>query len=143
MATPAEHCAAILIAETIGAASGDTWPIKIGRFVDKPDAQINLVDTPGRNPNPAYLLDFPTVMARVRDPKDDYATGYAKAKAVKDVLLGCPAQTMVGGDRIDGITMLSDLSLFGWDENSRPLFSINFQLYFEPATNANTNRVPL
>ena len=64
----------------------------------------------------------------------------AQAQAVKDALLGLPAQVVLG-DRIDGITMQGDIIPLGYDENKRPEFSLNFRSIVEPASG--TNRISL
>lgn len=138
MATPAGILAGILIAKNV-ASSSSSWPVKVGGLLEAPDAQVALFDTPGRSPNPKFLLDFPTAMAMIRGPKSDYAAGYAKAVQVKDALLGIDPYTHSDG-RIDGVTLLSDVAFLRNDDNMRPLFSINLQLIFEPVTNALTLR---
>jgi hypothetical protein len=141
MATPAGILAALLISKNV-ASSSSSWPVKVGGLAEAPDAQISLYDTPGRSPNPKFLLDFPTAMVMVRGPKSDYAAGYLKAVQVKDALLGIDPYDHTDG-RVDGITLLSDVSFLNNDDNGRPLFSINIQLIFEPVTNALTQRESL
>ncbi len=141
--SPAFDAAALCITAGVLAASGSTWPAKVGRLTTSPDAQAAFIDTPGQRPNPKYLLDFPTFQVLVRGAPDGYDTAYAKGKAIKDALLGMNATTLGTGDRWDGVTMLSDLAFLAYDETSRPLFSLNFRVILEPATNALTSRDPL
>jgi hypothetical protein len=139
----ASQAASILIAADVGYATGNTWPIKLGRFVDEPDAQIRITDTPGSTPNPKFLLDFATFQVAVRGPKDDYEAGWTKMRAAKDALLGIDPINMVGGDRWDGITGIGDINFLTWDDNSRPIFVGNYRVILEPATNALTHRESL
>lgn len=139
MSSPAEGAASLLTSAGI-ATSG--WEIKVGRLVDKPDKLIVMMDTPGQNPNPKWLLSYPFIQAIVRGPKDGYGAGWAKAKEVQDVLLGLEPQD-VNGDRWSGVTGVGDISFVRYDDNNRPLFSVNFRLLLEPATSPLTNREPL
>ena len=99
-------------------------------------------DTGGQEPNPKYLLDFPTCQIQIRGNVSGYLATWREAKAVKDLLLGIDAQD-INDDRIDGIIMNGDLSFIGRDETSRPLFTINFALFVEPQSVGNSNRVAL
>lgn len=148
MPSPAEGIAWYLNSKGIGSTTpgATTWPIKIGRLVETPDAMIALFDTGGFSPNTKWLLDFPTVQALVRSGKDSYQSGYAKALEIKDVLLGVEPQDVGStGQQVhwSGITMLSDLTFLKYDDNSRALFTVNFRLLVERPTNALTNRDPL
>lgn len=143
MASPAESAASILVTAGVVAASGATWPIFFGRLMATPDAQVSVQDTPGQNPNPRWLLDFPTISFIVRGPKDDYPTAAAKAKAIKDKLLGTNPIDLPGVGRWDGVTMLGDTNFLRYDENSRPLFSLNFRIILEPVAVSGDNREAL
>ena len=119
------------------------WQIEIGQFPDAPDKVIMLMDTGGIEPNPKWLLDFPTVQALVRGTVGGYLDTFREAKAVKDILLGIGAFTTTDGDRWDGIIQNGDLGSAGRDETMRPLFSVNFAVFLEPQLVANSNRLAL
>lgn len=131
--SPAYDAAQILINAGIVAASGNTWPVKLGRLMTSPDAQVAIVDTPGRAPNPKWLLDEPSLMVLIRGNIDGYAEAWAKGKAIKDKILGMDPVNLTTGDRWNGVLALSDLAFLAYDANSRPTFSINFRLIIEPA----------
>jgi len=116
---------------TFAASSG--WGIYIGFEPDSPDTVVTLYDTGSfEEPNPAYLLDFPTMQIRIRGAKNDYPGAFSKANAVKEALLGLPAQT-INGTRYDGVWMISDVSYIGV-EKERPIFTTNWRIAREPAT---------
>lgn len=118
------------------------WTTEIGVMPKTPDKVIMISDTGGPTPNPKWLLDFPTIQVMVRAGTNGYLIGWAEAKAVKDILLGCDSRN-VNDDRWVAVNIASDLAFIGRDENERPLFSINFQLIVEPQTNSDTNRAAL
>lgn len=121
-------------------AASSGWQIDIGMMPESPVKVININDTGGWDlPNPAWLLDYPSIQVLVRGEVNGYLDTWREAKAVKDLILGIDAQVL-NGDRFDGIIMSSDLAYIGRDEEQRPLFSMNFALFVEPQTNANTNR---
>lgn len=144
MSSPAAQAQSLLVTASIGVLGGavGSWPIFVGRLTTEPHAQIALYDAPGEAPNPKWLLDFPYFQAIIRGAVDDYGGAYLKAKAVKDALLGMDPQ-VVDGDRWDGVTGLGDVNFMRYDDSSRPLFTMNFRVILEPATNALTKREPL
>lgn len=143
MASVVEGIRDLLVAAGVGnfnATSG--WSIHIAKEPAKPNTTITITATGGLPANPAYLLDYPNVQVRVRGDVSSYQSAEAKAREVKDALLGVPSQDL-NGDRWVSITQLTDIVSLGFDENDRPLFSVNFACIIEPATTALTNRVPL
>lgn len=139
----AKQAADFLIAASVGAATGNTWPIKLGRLLDSPDAQIAITDAPGQQPNPRFLLEFPAIQIMVRGAVDDYSGGWDKIIQCKDVLLGMDPITLGNGDRWNGVTGMGDVNLLKWDEKSRPIFVSNYRIIFEPAASGLTNRESL
>jgi len=119
-----------------------TWSLEIGTAPDTPNKVTTLTDTGGLDPNPKYLLDFPTVQVVVRGDPNGYVAARTEARAVKDVCLGVDSQD-IGTDRLVAINQLGDVAYIGRDDQMRPMFSINFALIVEPAESANTNRVAL
>jgi len=136
---PASQGIKDLLATHVGTSG---WTIEISQLPDTPDRIIMISDTGGIEPNPKYLLDFPTVQVMVRGTVSGYLAAWREAKAVKDLLLGVPAQVL-NLDRWDGITQNGDLAHIGRDESMRPLFSINFAIILEPQVVGNSNRLAL
>lgn len=140
MANIAEGAKDLLVSAGVGVFAADTgWGIYISKQPDAPNSVITLFNTSGRPPNPKWLLDYPSLNARVRGDKGDYVGAEVKAREVKDVLLGLDSQD-INGDRWVSVTMPGDLAFIGYDENERPLISLNFRLIIEPAVSGLTNR---
>jgi hypothetical protein len=119
------------------------WQTEIGAMPATPDEVIMISDTGGLDPNPKWLLDFPTIQVMIRGAVNGYLDTAREGKAVKDLLLGAGAFTTSEGDRWVSITQNGDLSFIGRDEDMRPLFTVNFALIIEPLLVPNSNRLPL
>lgn len=109
------------------------WSISVGKMAEKPDRCITAYDSGGKSPNPAWLVDYPTVQIKVRGSENDYVAAVDKTTEVKDALLGIMSQT-IGSDIYVSISMIGDRNFLGYDENGRPMFSLNFQLIINPST---------
>lgn len=133
MVSPATSLKDMLISDGVAVLNSGSWLVRVGRLVETQDQLITLMDTPGQNPNPKWLVEYPTVQALIRGAIDDYDGGWTKAKAVKDALLGRDPE-VVNGDSYDAITGLGDLSFLMWDQKNRPIFVMNFRLIVEPAS---------
>ena len=118
------------------------WQIEIGTMPDEPDEVISINDTGGLDPNPKWLLDYPTIQIMVRGNTNGYLDTFVEAKAVKDLLLGITS-TDINGDRWVSVTQNGDLGYIGRDSDMRPIFSVNFALIIEPQVVANSNRLAL
>ena len=141
MQTPSEMIRGILVTEGIGVfAATSGWGIFISKEPLVPDTTITVYDTGGISANPAYLLDFPTIQVRIRGNTGEYLEAYQKIRQVKDTLLGISSQVL-NGDTLRSITCLGDIFSLGYDENSRPLLTLNFSLIMEPQTTSETHRV--
>jgi len=103
---------------------------------------VVISDTGGREPNPKWLIDYPTLQVMVRGNTSGYLATFVEAKAVKDLLLGITSFNL-NGDRWVSVTQNGDLAYIGRDEKMRPLFSVNFALIIEPQVVTNSNRLPL
>lgn len=143
MGSPADAVKDILVTAGIGAFGGTAdWAIFISSAPDKPDPLIAIFDTGGATPNPKWLVDYPTVQVQVRGAQGGYQALYAKAKAVKDALLGYPSTDFNSlGYRLVSVTMNGDIASLGNDETYRTTLVLNFQLITEPL--AGTNRESL
>lgn len=118
------------------------WQIEVGVMPDEPDHIVVISDTGGREPNPKWLIDYPTLQVMVRGNTSGYLATFVEAKAVKDLLLGITSFNL-NGDRWVSVTQNGDLAYIGRDEKMRPLFSVNFALIIEPQVVTNSNRLPL
>lgn len=119
------------------------WQLEIGAMPDDPNEIIMISDTVGIEPNPKFLLDFPTCQVMVRGNANGYLLTFREAKAVKDILLGISSFTTADGDRMVSITQNGDLGFIGRDDDMRPMFTINFALIIEPQVVGNSNRIAL
>ncbi len=136
---PASQGAKDLLTTHVGSSG---WQVEIGAMPKTPDKIIMVSDTGGQDPNPKWLLDFPTIQVMVRGIVSGYLDTFREAKAVKDILLGINAQ-VIQGDRWDGVIQNGDLAFIGRDETMRPLFSVNFAIFLEPQLVGNSNRLAL
>lgn len=118
---------------TATGAVAPAYTLVVGRLTDTPDRQIVVYDTGGLAANPAHRLNYYTFQTRVRGPKTGYSEAWARAKMVFDALVGIPSQD-INGDHLDGIIARGDITFLLYDENERPHFIMNYQMFFEPAT---------
>lgn len=143
MADPAEGFKSLLIAANVAVSNLTAdWSVHIGFMPDNPDRVVVPTTYGGDSPEPRWLLDYPRVQVRVRGSLGEYQATRSKMVEVQDVMLGFNPQN-VNGDWWSGIIAPSGPTLIGWDENRRPVFSMNFNLFVEPASSALTNRDPL
>lgn len=140
MQDPAVGVTELLIAAGVGisfvAASAQDWQVFLGRFPTVPNAALLCMSAGGSAPNPKWLLNYPSAQVMVRGNISGYTASRIKAQEVMDALLGLPSQD-VGGDRWDSITAASDIAFLGFDEITRPIWSLNFKLIIEPASGTN------
>lgn len=134
MSSPAEVAGAQLGSLVVGGSTG--WVLKVGKTVAEPDQVIVMYDTGGQAPNPKWAVDFPTIQAMVRGKPNDYGTAWAKAREVRDALLGLDSVT-IGSDRWVSVTCPGDVGFVGYDDSQRPMLSVNFRLIIEPSTVGN------
>jgi hypothetical protein len=115
------------------------WTAGVTREPDSPDKCITIYDTGGGDPNPALLIDEPTIQIRVRGAAGaaGYAAAYTLCDAIKNKVLGIAAWTLTGIGRYTGAWMLGDVNSIGYDGNNRPLLTMNFRVIREPATGDN------
>lgn len=141
--SPAEGIKDLLAAEAAGTFAATTgWGIFIGREPLQPDTAITVYDTGGLQPNPKWLLDWPSVQIRVRGAKGAYQAAYNKVKQCQDIVLGIDSQDL-NGDRWVSVTGLGSILWLGHDDNERPQFVANYRLIIQPAVSAETKRTAL
>jgi hypothetical protein len=136
--SPAEILSTLLPVNTVGGTSG--WTRYIGNLPGSPDKVAAFMDSGGSNPWPHLALDFPTVQVIVRAQKDSYGQAYAKARQIRDALLGLPSQDVVSQAqtfRLVSVTLLGDINTLGNDSVDRPTISINFRTIWEPPAEGN------
>ena len=133
MNPPSEDFKDVLAAAGVGVfgAQGG-WGIYIGTEPERPQATITLYDTGGFEPDPARLLDKPTVLIRVRGEPGGYQAAFAKAAEVRDALLGLPSQTL-GGAWYVGVWVTGDIGFVSNDDHDRPVFTMSLRAVREPA----------
>lgn len=139
--SPADQIADLLPNTIV--TSNPAWTLKVGQMVTEPDRQIVFFDTGGQSPDPRWRLDYVMIQAQIRGNPDDYTSGWQKARQIRDFLHGITPQTLTSGDRIDGINCVGDIAFLAYDDQKRPMFSVNFRVIWEPGDTNTTSREPL
>lgn len=129
---PASHdLRDLLVTGGIGStASESSWGIYRGKEPLSPDTTITLYDY-GGPVNPKWRQDEVRVQARIRGNKNGYDEAWQKAKDVSKCLVGIPKQT-INGTVYVGIWVVSDVTFSRYDDNDRPIFTVNFRVIREP-----------
>lgn len=100
----------------------------VGDMPNTPNECICLFDTPGGNPSGMVADDRkPNLMVHIRGKKNDYTGSYTKAELVYGALHRV-ANTVIGSAKYIYILALSDPLFLGYDEERRPIWSINFRI---------------
>lgn len=143
MADIAEGAKDLLEAAGVGTfAATSGWAIYLSKYPAAPNTVIAIYNSGGRAPNPKWALDYPSLNIQVRGAKNGYQAAVTKVQEVKDVLLGLDSQD-INGDRWVSVTMPGEPAFLGYDDDNRPMFSLNFRLIIEPAVTALSNRQAL
>lgn len=108
------------------------WSIHLTDMPDDdntPDTCILVLDTGGDAPDPdsSKNIGNPTFQVLVRGTKMGYQDTWDKAKEILDGLHGKHNETW-NNTRYIHIFAKSDILPLGYDENRRPMFSINFSV---------------
>lgn len=125
---------------TRGASSG--WRIVGYRTPDGqgvPHSCITVAQTGELPPNPKWMLDFPSIQVQIRGNPNDVAGAAQKAEDVRNAMLGLPSQT-INDVRWVSVRVLSSGHI-GFDQETRPIFAVNFSLILEPATSVNRSPI--
>ena len=112
------------------------WSLNISRMPSEPNRQLAISRTGGKASDPKWALDYPSMQVMIRGNPSDYIATRDKAQNVKDELLGLNSQT-IGDTRWVSVTAIGDVNWLGYDENERPMLSVNFALIVEPPPGAN------
>lgn len=137
MTSPADDVRQLMEDNGVNAAP---WQLKTGEMPVEPPTIIACFDITGREPNPKWGWDEPSVSVQLRGERYGYAAARQKAQEIKDLLLG-RAETEINGSVYTLWRMSGDINFIGNDENMAPMFSMNFLLGVRPATLG--NRKPL
>ncbi len=93
-----------------------------------PDNAVAIFDTGGSDP--AFHLTYgrPTAQVRVRGAKDDYRSAQWQAQETRDTLIAVTNETQNAARYIQ-IWAEGDVLFVEWDDNSRPVFTVNFRIH--------------
>ena len=100
----------------------------VSEMPGSPDGCVVVYDTGGDDADAGYLYDRPSVQIRVRGAKGGYKDAYALALAIKGELHGATDHE-INSTRYVGMWATGDILSLGYDDNHRPLFSVNFRLH--------------
>lgn len=130
MNSPAEDISTILVLSSSVTGLTEGTDLFISREPSKPDVVVSIFDTGGGEPqSTAERYEFPTVQVRSRGTAiTGYADAYAKLELIKLALHKFANQT-IGGTKYIGIWASSDIIPLGYDDNNRPMFSLNFRIH--------------
>lgn len=123
----------LLVAANCGVFNtAGTWQIVIGQTTELTNTLIVINETGGKQSNPAWAIDYPSIQVKVRGNVNGYQAAREKIRDIKNALLGLPSQDL-NGDRWTAINAIGDITSMGVDQNNRPSFVMNFALIVEPS----------
>lgn len=130
---PSTSIKSLIVTANLGSATpSDAWGVYISSEPQEtPNECITIYDTGGRDPDPKWLLDFPSVQVRIRGAKEGYAAGWTRARKIRDLILGAPAQ-VIESWRWESFLIAGDVNFLMYDQSRRPIFTINVRLIGEP-----------
>lgn len=133
MNSPARDIKDILILSTSGLNLVFGTTLHVSREPSSPDQVVTVFDTGGFPPEVLIGTDSrgmekPTIQIRVRGNKKAYNLTYDLAEDIKDALHTL-TNTTINGTKYVAIWLESDILFLGYDENDRPIFTLNFLLY--------------
>lgn len=132
-----EDMRGLLAAAGVGSITPNIeWSLNLSRMPASPNRQFSIVRTGGKPSDPKWALDYPSMQVMVRGNPGDFIIARDKAQNAKDALLGLTSQT-IGDTRWVSVTAIGDVNYLGYDENERPMLSVNFALIIEPPPGAN------
>lgn len=98
------------------------------KMEESPDACVCIYDTPGFPPDPYQTYERPTIQVRIRGAKNGYDAAHLRGQAIRDLLNGLNGETWNTG-RYIGIWAMGDVGFVYYDDNDRPVFSVNFRIH--------------
>ena len=113
-----------------GAGLGLTFATNlfIAKTPSTPDAAVTVHDTGGFDPDTDWSYQRPTVQVAVRGARDGYLAAHRLAQTIRDILNG-RHNIDIGGTHVVCIWCQGDVIPLGFDENHRPLFTVNFRMH--------------
>ena len=100
----------------------------VGEMPVTPDECVCVYDTGGYPPEENFTYQRPTVQIRVRGSKGAYLAGHGLIQSVRDSLHARHNET-INGCRFIAIWTESDVGFIAFDDNHRPLFSVNMRIH--------------
>lgn len=103
---------------------------------------IGALDSGGFGALPTMNIDWVSVQFIVRGStvSGSYEKCYEALESIKDALLGIPSAPTAYPELIS-VTMTGHILPLGYDENRRPVLSLNLRLRIEPSVGAEGHRV--
>ena len=129
MNPPSEDVKDIL--ESSVAATGLTFgtDLFISSLPDSPDHCVGIYDTGGIEPEHNYTYFRPTFQITVRGKKQSgYREAWKMAETVRNVLMAIHNETWNSTVYV-GIWAQTDILFVGYDDNKRPLLTVNFRIH--------------
>ncbi len=116
------------------AASSTGLTFEIDLFVSlEPDGKniankvVTIYDTGGLEPATYVTLLSPNIQVRIRGDKGKFEEGYTLAELVRDTLHAVN-NTTVNSTRYIHIIASTDINFLGYDDNDRPVWTVNFRI---------------
>lgn len=100
----------------------------ISKMPESPNTCYCIYDTGGGEPEANYEYDTPTMQILARGNKGGYRSAWSALKDIRDELHGSYGETW-NGTRYIGIWCQSDILFAGYDDNNRPLLTVNFRIH--------------
>jgi len=93
-----------------------------------PDLCVAIYDASGDDLAPNFVYERPHVQIRVRGAKGQYSEAHLLAQTIRDTLNGT-TNYEINSARYIGIWSMGDILFLGYDDNHRPLLTMNFRLH--------------
>ena len=105
------------------------WHFATGRLVSSPDQMVVLANSGGLPAEPSVGQDYPKVQILCRGPKGSggQEDAYLKLRDVRDALVGIPSRPATYPN-LASVTQIGDIADVGFDDQDRPIYSLNLQL---------------
>lgn len=100
----------------------------VSEMPETPDECVCVYDTGGYEPEANFNYERPTVQVRVRGSKGAYVAAYTLTQDIRDALHALANHT-INSARYIGIWCESDILPLGYDNNHRPMLSVNFRIH--------------
>jgi hypothetical protein len=129
MNPPSEDIKDILESSSAGMGLTFGTDLFISSIPSTPDLCVGIYDTGGFDPVPNYDYFRPTVQLRIRGKKESgYREAWKLAETIRDVLMAIHNETW-NDTKYVGIWVEADVFFVGYDDNKRPLLTVNFRIH--------------